>query len=120
MYLQQAAAVDKMIAELWYYVQTNAFYRNKTTFLITTDHGRGKNTHAWYRHGIFTKGSGEIWFALLGPGIAPAGEVKVVQQFYQKQLASTMAALLGETYEGKVIPLSRAHEFPLVSAVDHH
>ena len=109
-----------MIADLWYYVQTNSFYRNKTTFLITTDHGRGKNTYAWYRHGIFTRGSGEIWFALLGPQVAPAGEIKSSQQFYQKQLASTMAALLGESFEGKAVPLPAVTDNNLVSTVDHH
>lgn len=119
MYLQQATAVDQMIAELWYYVQTNSFYRNKTTFLITTDHGRGKSTNTWYRHGIFTKGSGEIWFALLGPRIIPAGEIKLSQQFYQKQLASTMAVLLGESFEGKAISIPGINDYPFASAIDH-
>src|ERR1700722_1129717 len=99
LYLQQAANVDKMIAELWYFVQTNSFYRNKTTFIITTDHGRGKNPTAWYKHGILTKGSGEAWFALLGPGISPEGEIKNNQQSYQKQMASTIARLLGGQFE---------------------
>jgi hypothetical protein len=99
LYLQQAANIDKMIAELWYYVQTNSFYRNKTTFIITTDHGRGKSPASWYKHGILTQGSGETWFALLGPGISPEGEVKNNQQSYQKQMASTIARLLGGQFE---------------------
>jgi len=99
LYLQQAANVDKMIAELWYYVQTNPFYRNKTTFIITTDHGRGKNPTAWYKHGILTKGSGEAWFAVIGPGISGKGEIKSGQQNYQKQMASTIASLLGEQFD---------------------
>jgi hypothetical protein len=113
MYLQQAANVDKMIAELWYYVQTTAFYKNKTTFIITTDHGRGKNPAAWYKHGILTKGSGETWIALMGPGIAGKGEVKKDQQSYQKQIAFTIAGLLGEqfgktrnTSDPLIIPMS--------------
>lgn len=32
-YLQKAHQVDMMIAELWYYVQTDPFYRNNTTFI---------------------------------------------------------------------------------------
>jgi Type I phosphodiesterase / nucleotide pyrophosphatase len=98
-YLQQAANVDKMIAELWYYVQTNPFYRNKTTFIITTDHGRGRIPARWYKHGILTKGSGETWFAIIGPGISGEGEMKSNQQNYQKQIASTIAMLLGEQFE---------------------
>ncbi len=99
MYLQQAANVDKMIAELWYYVQTNPFYRNKTTFIITTDHGRGEKPTTWYKHGILTKGSGEAWFAVIGPGISKEGEIKSDQQKYQKQIASTIASLLGEQFD---------------------
>ncbi|HEY4936223.1 MAG TPA: hypothetical protein VII44_06575 [Puia sp.] len=102
LYLQQAANIDKMIAELWYYVQTNAFYRNKTTFIITTDHGRGKKPATWYKHGILTKGSGETWFAVIGPGISRDGEIKSNQQNYQKQMASTIARLLGEQFESAI------------------
>jgi bisphosphoglycerate-independent phosphoglycerate mutase (AlkP superfamily) len=94
MYLQQATNIDKMIEELWYFVQTSSFYRNKTTFIITTDHGRGNKTGTWFKHGILTKGSGETWFAVMGPGIAPEGEIKISQQTYQKQIASTIAQIL--------------------------
>jgi hypothetical protein len=100
LYLQQAANVDRMIAELWYYVQTNSFYRDKTTFIITTDHGRGRNPESWYKHGILTKGSGETWLAMIGPGISPEGEIKSCRQSYQKQIAATIAQLLGEQFEG--------------------
>jgi Type I phosphodiesterase / nucleotide pyrophosphatase len=99
MYLQQANNVDKMIAELWYYVQTSPFYRNKTTFIITTDHGRGKNPGTWYKHGILTSGSGETWFAVMGPGISARGEIKNDEQIFQKQMASTIAMLLGEQFQ---------------------
>jgi Type I phosphodiesterase / nucleotide pyrophosphatase len=101
MYLQQATNIDKMIAELWYFVQTTPAYKNKTTFIITTDHGRGKYPATWHRHGILTKGSGETWFALLGPGITGLGEIKISGQAYQKQIASTIASLLGEQFLSK-------------------
>ena len=99
LYLQQAANVDKMIAEFWYYIQSDPHYRNKTTFIVTTDHGRGKNPSAWHNHGPLTKGSGETWFALIGPGIAPNGEMKSIQQHFQKQIASTIALLMGEPFD---------------------
>jgi hypothetical protein len=100
LYLQQAANFDRMIAELWYYVQTNSYYRNRTTFIITTDHGRGRKPESWYKHGILTKGSGETWFAMIGPGISPEGEMKSRRQSYQKQVAATISQLLGEQFEG--------------------
>ena len=110
MYLQQAAYVDKMISELWYYVQTDPHYRNKTTFIITTDHGRGRKSDTWYKHGIFTKGSSETWFAVLGPGISPVGEMKYSQQVYQKQVASTIAFLLGDEFN---TPKNKAAAIPI-------
>jgi hypothetical protein len=99
MYLQQAANVDRMIAVLWYYVQTDPYYKNNTTFIITTDHGRGQKPSSWHTHGPFTKGSGETWIALIGPGIAPLGEMKITQQHYQKQIAATIAMMLGKNFE---------------------
>lgn len=99
LYLQKANAVDRMIAELWYQVQTDPFYKDNTTFIITTDHGRGKVGSAWKGHGFWVKGSGEAWLAMLGAGIPAAGELKTAQQVWQKQIAATIAMLLGESFE---------------------
>jgi len=98
-YLQQAAMFDKIIGELWYFVQTDPFYKDNTTFIITTDHGRGNNAASWNKHSPFTKGSGETWLAMIGPGITAWGEMKEKQQTYANQLASTIAILLGVKFE---------------------
>jgi hypothetical protein len=95
LYLQQAGSFDRMVGELWYFVQTHAFYRNKTVFLITTDHGRGEKPGTWHTHNFLTRGSGQTWLALLGPGIAPLGERMVPEQLFEKQFAATIAGLLG-------------------------
>jgi len=96
LYLQQAADIDRMIADLWYLVQTDPFYRDSTTFLITTDHGRGWKPNKWTTHGFWAQGSGDIWMAVLGPDILPGGEIKSRGQVYQKQLAATIAMLMGD------------------------
>lgn len=96
LYLQQANNIDKMIYELWYYVQTDQFYKNNTTFIITTDHGRGEYASTWHDHNTFIKGSNQTWLALLGPDIAAKGEIKLKQQLYEEQIASTVMMLLGE------------------------
>lgn len=101
MYLQQANNVDKMIEELWYFVQTDPFYKNNTTFIITTDHGRGSTPAEWSNHNLFVKGSGEIWLSLIGKDIAPLGEMKDEQILYQNQFASTVAALLNKDFKPK-------------------
>lgn len=94
LYLQKANQIDRFMADLWYYVQTDPFYKGKTTLIITTDHGRGKKASTWHKHGFFTKGSGDTWLALLGQGILPGGEIKSEQQVYTKQIAQTVASIL--------------------------
>lgn len=97
-YLEKAAEADRMIGELWHYVQSTPGYRNNTTFIITTDHGRGNKPGNWPNHGMFISGSSQTWIALLGPSIDPVGEVKEDQQIYQQQLAETIASIVGEKF----------------------
>ncbi|HEX5654709.1 MAG TPA: alkaline phosphatase family protein, partial [Chitinophagaceae bacterium] len=97
LYLQQAQKVDQMIAELWLWVQNTPGYKDNTSFIITTDHGRGR-AKKWTRHGEFIRGSTQTWLALLGPGIPALGEIKEKGQLYQQQLARLIAGLLGEGF----------------------
>lgn len=98
-YLQAATQVDQWIEEIWNYVQSTPQYRNKTTLLITTDHGRGdKDKRKWTSHGSDIEGADEIWFAVMGPNTPELGEIKTPSQFYQKQFAQTIAKLLGLTF----------------------
>ncbi len=98
MYLQKANDADRMVAELWYTIQTDPFYKDNSILIITTDHGRGKKNNTWSAHHTFVKGSGEIWLAMLGYGIEQKGEIKENGQVYQNQIAQTIAGLLGETF----------------------
>ncbi|MGQ0740537.1 MAG: alkaline phosphatase family protein [Bacteroidota bacterium] len=95
LYLQQAHKADGMIAELWHLVQTTPGYKDNTTFIITTDHGRGNRPGKWASHGSFIHGSSQVWLAIIGPGIAPLGEIKEDRQLYLRQLAATIAGLMG-------------------------
>ena len=95
-YLKSAHAEDAMLADIWNIIQSDSQYKNKTTLIITCDHGRGdviKDT--WRDHGEKIKESGETWLAVIGPDTKITGEVKVNEQLYQKQYAATIAALLG-------------------------
>ncbi len=101
-YLNAANMVDKWIQDIWNYVQSDPFYKNKTAIFITTDHGRGDTIKKeWTSHNNKIKDSYQIWMAAMGPGIRPKGEVKANQQLYQKQFAQTMAALLGTTFKAE-------------------
>jgi arylsulfatase A-like enzyme len=99
LYLQSIANTDRMIAEFWYYIQTDPFYKNNTTLIITTDHGRGRKTKTWTDHLFLIGGSREIWMAVMGPGILPLGEMKDNTVLYQKQIAATIAGLLGQQFK---------------------
>jgi hypothetical protein len=99
LYLQQANELDRLIAELWHWVQTTPGYKDNTSFIITTDHGRGKKPGKWASHGAWISGSSQTWLAVAGAGIEPLGEIKEDQQLYQVQLAQTIASLLGEEFK---------------------
>ena len=95
-YLFSAHAEDAMIADLWKTVQSLPEYKNKTTLIITCDHGRGDKIKAqWKDHGENIPEAGQIWVAVMGPDTKPLGEIKKDKQLYQAQLATTLAALLG-------------------------
>jgi hypothetical protein len=99
-YLMAANRTDQMIRTLWDWLQSDPQYRDKTTLIITTDHGRGKGSrNSWKVHGRLAFGSGQIWFAVLGPDTPALGEVKEDSQYFQNQLARTAAAFLQLDYQ---------------------
>ncbi len=99
-YLIAARRTDQYIKELWEFAQSDPQYRGKTTFLITTDHGRGDNPKSdWTGHGSRILESQAVWTAAMGPGIPALGEVKEAGQHYQSQMAKTVAWLLGYDYD---------------------
>ena len=97
-YLEAANQVDSWIQDLWNTIQKMPAYKNKTAILFTVDHGRGIN-EKWTSHNNTIEHSNETWFALMGPGIAVKGEIKTNAQFYQQQLAQTIARILGIRYK---------------------
>jgi hypothetical protein len=107
-YLRSARQTDSFIEDLWKWVQGNPAYRDKTTFVITTDHGRGTvPLDAWKNHANDIPGADEIWIAVLGPDTPPLGEVKTKTQLFQKQIAKTAAVFLGVQYKS-VFPVGDA------------
>lgn len=94
-YLQSAHLFDEYLAQLWYLINKDPFYKNNTSIIITTDHGRGQKSNTWVRHGLFTPGSSDTWLLTLGPEFEPKGEVKTRADIFNDQLAQTIAGLLG-------------------------
>ncbi|HMH22937.1 MAG TPA: hypothetical protein VK563_14220 [Puia sp.] len=109
-YINSAHAEDAMLADLWNTLQSMPQYKDKTTLMVTCDHGRGdKIKDQWKDHGQNVDDSGQIWMTVMGPDTRPGGEMSSPSQLYQKQWAPTMAALLGFDFrpaQGGTAPVS--------------
>ena len=101
-YLLSANQTDQWISDLWDHLQSDIFYKNKTTLLITTDHGRGNSPKwKWKGHGSDYNGSEYIWIAALGPDTPAYGEIKTKGLLFQNQIAKTVSKLLGLDFNNK-------------------
>lgn len=88
-YIDAAHRTDRMLSRLWNWLQSDSFYRNNTTLIISTDHGRGNTAETWMSHasakataslGIEdspdgVQGSDQVWLGAIGPAIRSAGLV---------------------------------------------
>jgi hypothetical protein len=99
--LQSAHAVDGFIRELWETMQAMPEYRARTTFIVTTDHGRGDGPENWKHHDWNVEGAQNMWIAVLGPDTPPLGERRNAQRVTQSQIAATVAALLGKDWKAQ-------------------
>jgi Type I phosphodiesterase / nucleotide pyrophosphatase len=100
--LDSAHRFDFFVRQLWDTLQAIPEYRGTTTFIITTDHGRGSGLTEWKEHGVEEKGSENIWLAVMGPDTAPLGERNHVPPVTQAQIAATVAAFVGKDYHAAV------------------
>jgi hypothetical protein len=100
--LESAHHFDQFVRQLWETMQAMPEYRDQTTFIITTDHGRGSGLEEWKEHGVEQKGSENIWIAVIGPDTHPLGERTDTATVTQAQIAATVAAFLGKDFEHAV------------------
>lgn len=111
-FLESAHLYDAFVADLWNQLQSMPEYRNQTTLIVTTDHGRGNGLQEWKEHGPGQRGSEDIWIGVLGPDTPPLGERRDVADVTQAQIAATVADLLGEDFRkfkpGAAPPLAAA------------
>jgi len=99
--LQSAHAVDGFLRELWRTMQEMPEYRGKTTFIVTTDHGRGDGPENWKHHDWNIEGAENMWIAVLGPDTPALGERRNAPRVTQSQIAATAAALLGKDWNAQ-------------------
>jgi len=61
---------DRLVKELWDYLQADPFYQNATTMIVTNDHGRHDDQHGGFQnHGCGCEGCRHIQFLAVGPHI---------------------------------------------------
>ncbi len=93
LYLESAQRNDDYIRRLWETIQSIPQYRDNTTLIITTDHGRGDGRGEWTSHSNQIAGCDMIWIAMLGADSSPQSSQGV--HATQSQVAATVAACLG-------------------------
>jgi hypothetical protein len=97
-YLDSAHRVDAYLKTLWETAQSIPEYRDRTTLIVTTDHGRGDTPEQWTRHGDEVVSARYTWAAFLGPDTTALGARENVPPLSQDQIAATLATLLGKDY----------------------
>jgi hypothetical protein len=108
--LETAHYFDQCLRRIWEAVQADPAYRDKTTLLVTVDHGRGSTPEDWNSHGAKVDGAEYIWIAALGPDTRAQGVVKTREARTQSGIAPTMLELMGldyrllEAVEGEPLP----------------
>lgn len=106
LYLDAAFRSDDYIGRLWTLMQSMPEYRDCTTLILTTDHGRGDNRIDWKSHGEKIENSEYIWMAVMGPD-SPHTTINGTT-VTQSQIAATVAACLGYDYPAEVTQASPA------------
>jgi hypothetical protein len=94
-YLEYLHLADSLLGELWQTLQSLDAYRDRTTLIVTTDHGRGLQGNDWAEHEITIPGSDDIWLAVVGPDTPDRGEATDPGMLYQGQVAATLLQFLG-------------------------
>ncbi len=94
-YLKSANTADSFIKELWHFTQKDPYYKDNTTFIITTDHGRGTDPiESWTSHGKNVKNADEVWLIAFGKNVTPTGETNKKTKLYSTQITPTIAQIL--------------------------
>lgn len=69
-YVTAIEKADQVVNILWQALQSNSFYKDNTTMIVTNDHGRHNDDNGGFKgHGCGCNGCRHIMFLALGPNI---------------------------------------------------
>lgn len=93
-YLKAIRVTDKYVAEIWAYIQSDPDYKDKTTLIVTNDHGRHLDgiSNGYVSHGDNCEGCRRIEFFALSPDFKKG--VVVQTSYEQIDVTATVAELL--------------------------
>ena len=86
---------DDLLRDLWTWLQAHPSYRDATSLLITTDHGRGEGPSGWRHHGAKYPASEFTWMAFVTPHLRQRGEWGPHEPIEARQVPATMLRWLG-------------------------
>ena len=93
--LEAFARSDGYLGELWTWLQRQPEYRDRTSILLTTDHGRGAAPADWRHHGAKYPGSARTWMAFVSPGMVRRGVWCGETRLTTAQAAATLVDWMG-------------------------
>lgn len=117
-YLAALERGDEYLRQVWDLIQSDPYYRDQTTLVVSTDHGRGEQPLASWRDHAAKRyfdlnptyqpefnatgvvGSGDVWIAALGPKIETSKAAIYTQNncAYSAQIASSALTALGQDW----------------------
>ena len=101
LYLDATFRADRFAQRIWDTLQALPEYKDRTTVLMTTDHGRGATVADWNDHGRKIPAAETTWMAAFGASVAPLG-VRDGLTVTTSQFAATIAAAVGEDFRAGV------------------
>ncbi|WP_345990871.1 sulfatase-like hydrolase/transferase [Chryseobacterium sp. Chry.R1] len=105
-YINAIKTTDASIKEVWDHIQSLPAYKDKTTLIVSNDHGRHLDANGGFaEHGDSCNGCRHIEFFALGPDFKKNTTIST-GNYEQIDIASTIAELLGvplQYAKGKVI-----------------
>ena len=91
-YIQGIKLTDSLVYNMWQFIQTNEYYKDKTTLFVTNDHGRHSDNIAdgFVSHGDNCEGCTHLFFFASGP------DFKKNVVFDNKRNLTDITATVGE------------------------
>lgn len=93
-YLNSAHSTDAFLRELWTFTQQDPHYKGQTTFILTTDHGRGTQPlDTWRSHGTDIEGANQVWLMTFGAESERLGEVARNEKLYTPRVVEMIKSI---------------------------